>query len=713
MKHVLTFLIIFSGLFLHEAKAQRRLSDTAFTYFRGIEEPPSNWNENGFDDSGWSEGSYSIGFGDSDDHTVIEPASSVYTRHYFNIDETDSIEEMILLIDFDDGFVAYLNGVEFARVNMGKIGSPTCFDQLADRSHEAYKYRNLQYVVPGYYIDNELISGNLVYGENVIAIEVHNDSIDGSDLSMEHGIYDITDAYYNIFSVFSRYKRCMELDSTELPVIKIESDEFGIPHKRIEVPAYIEIIDKGSNGYNKPYKTEPVHAGPVKIELRGESSSTFPKQSFDFELKQENSADTSISLLGMPEEEDWILQGPFADKSQIRNAFIYDLGNRTQYWNPHVRFCEVIINGEYVGLYNLIEKIKRDDERLDLANLRPEEISGIDLTGGYIVKYDKGPGGLQIVYPKESDLQPEQEEYIRGHFDEYYSVLGSEMGLDHFVGYPRYIDVNSLIELIIISELSKNCDAYMYSSYMYKDRNDRDSRIVFGPLWDFDLCFGNSQWQEGFQTEEWQFDYRTNNKFKITRLFQDPSLVEAFANRWFELREQYLHTDSLISKLDMMVSTYQEAIDRNYEVWPVIDEGLFFPAYEVYTYEEEINYIKNWLLARLDWIDNNIYNIYYPVTSTDDVIISEGGTLNQINVFPNPFQNELNLKLNLEIAGNVDVNIVHMNGAQFSLLQNAYLDPGEYFLQLNISSDLPEGMYLLRILQNGKPVGSIKVLKVN
>lgn len=687
------------------------LSDTVFRYFVGHSEPENGWNALEYDDSSWETGYFSLGYGDNDDYTVIDTTSSVYARYAFNVEDKASISDLVMLIDFDDGFVAYINGIEFARVNLGKFGSLTSYDQLTDRSHEAESYRKDPSSVFGYYIDDTIISNHIQEGINYLSIEVHNDSIKGSDLTLNAALINLN-GYYNIYDMASRYKRSMELDSTHLPIIIIETNEYGVPYKRIEVPGTIAIIDNGVGKYNKPDDSISGHSGLIEIELRGESSSLFTKKSYDFETQDIDGNDTSIALCGLPKENDWVLQGPFADKSQIRNALIYELGRKTGRWHPRVKFVEVIFNGEYVGLYNLIEKIKRDSARVNVKKLKEDEISGNDLTGGYIVKYDKGTSKLQIVYPKDNDIMPEQITYINNFFNDFNNVLYSNKGLDPIVGYSRFVDKPSLIDYTIIAEFSKNCDSYLFSTYMYKDRSDINPRLQFGPLWDFDLCFGNAYWQEGAELNKWQFEFPTNNRFHHKRLFEDPALVDMFEDRWFELREGYLHTDSIYMLIDEWIDTLSAPIERNYQVWPIITKPLFTNVYFVNNYDEEIDHIKQWIDDRTVWIDENISEIYYPVTDyPSDIPTLNSQPLVQ-EIFPNPISDHLTIKLEQNTDIEVSASLISMDGKQIEIIPATYINSGEFYIHWNEAEKLSNGLYILEIRINGEVREQYKIVKL-
>ncbi|MGD2033893.1 MAG: CotH kinase family protein [Bacteroidales bacterium] len=690
--------------------------ETPFRYFAAQSEPGSGWYLPGYDDSSWSLDTGRIGYGDDSYEIIVsDQTRALYLRYEFDLPDKDAFKIMNFQADFDDGYIAYLNGKEIIRVNIDKNIKTPSFNDLTIRSHEP-EYSST--AVLGYYIDSTILDTCLVNGINTIAVQVLNDSINGSDLHFRLDVHDFTNTNdYNIYDPDCRYKRQCDLDSTKLPVVIIETDEFGIPVKRIERMAHMGIISGTEGTYNKPSDSCNVYYGPVEIEVRGESSASFPKRSYDFDLRDEFGNDTNVALLGMPRESDWVLFGPWADKSQFRNPLIYYLSSLTGQWAPRTRFCEVVINGEYVGLYTIVEKIKRDANRVDIARLNPDEISGTDLTGGYIFKHDKPNSSvIQISYPNGSDLQPQQEAYIKGYYDEYKSVLKSNGGLDPVTGYKTYIDESTLIDYVVISEFAKNCDAYAMSSYMYKDRDDNDARIKFGPVWDFDLAFGNSPWQEGFRYDIWQFDDYTNRWFDIQRLFEDPALVDRFEDRWFELRESFLATDYVMDLIDSFVVALADPIERNYRAWPVIDKYVFQPSwpYNVASYEEEIDYFKGWLNERVTWVDENITALYYPVTEYPSAIDEQqtGPGTAVMKAYPNPFRKELRLNIYVPVDGDLQISIFNVNGQVADLFFEGYMREGYYNLFWSDEHRLPEGIYLLNVMLDEQPVGRIKLVKI-
>jgi hypothetical protein len=684
--------------------------NTPFKYVAAMEEPDSNWHMPGFDDSSWPQDTGLIGFGyNNQDVTIDNGVASLYLRYRFNVTDKSQVEEVNISCNYDDGYVAYLNGKKVISVNVSDTVDSPAYNDVTVRSHEQ---EFQQFPILGYYFNQPQLDSLLVDGQNTFAVHVLNDTIGGSDLFFSIYMYNITGIYFNLYRDAFRYKRQVRLDSTQFPIVIINTDEFGLPYKNIRRKAYMDVIDNGPGKYNKPSDTANIYSGDVSIEVRGESSAEFQKRSYRFETiisVDTLEIDTNVVLLDMPADDDWILLGPFHDKAQFRNSMIFDLGRRLGSYQVRSRYCELILNGEFVGLYCLCENIKRHQQRVNIARLRETEISGIDVTGGYIMRLDKDYGGVQIVYPKADNIQPEQTEYINSFLDTFVAVLYSNYFTDPDSGFRKYMSDTSLVDYLVMNELTKNADAYLYSTYFYKDRADIDNRIKFGPLWDYDLAFGNTLFQDGDLTHGWQFD--VNTRLPVTRILQDVAVVNMFQDRWHELRQGMLHTDSLFILIDSIVDYIQEPVQRNYEVWPVINKPLFYPNYVSETYEEEILNIKNWITARLQWIDENIDDLYYPVdiySSLNDKAVAE---YIGFDVYPNPFAGELSLSFNSSYSGDLKIRFHNLLG-QMNLEITTSITQGYSEIKLdNHIKDMPPGVHIMSVTLNSRLIGIKKLIK--
>jgi hypothetical protein len=703
-------------------------------YFPGLSEPDPAWYTTGYDDSSWDKNVGIIGYGYGSDGSVqIDPAAkSLYARLSFTIKDKTKIKELNFCPDYDDGYVAYFNGVEIARVNVEKTVQFPPYNAVATRSHASEFIRDSLITSPvlGIYLDSAFLASNLVNGENIIAVQVINDS-KGDDLMFFPVLMDISntqkqpvrfsdaaDTYFLRFD--ARCKRLIDIDSTDLPLIIIETDQNGIPFdQRTWTTVHMGIIDNGEGNYNKPTDPFNNYNGLISIRQRGQSSRDFAKKSYRFETVDENLADTSFALLGLPKESDWVLFGPFTDKSQVRNKLAYDLAARTGHYAPRTRFCELIINGQLEGLYILTEQVKRDKNRVDISKLKETDISGVDVTGGYIFMYEKNDvfprkdiriKGRKVVYPDAPAL--EQQNYLKQFLNTYDSILiKTNDFLDPVKGFRKYASDTSLVDYFIINEIAKNADAYTVSTYMYKDRDDKDGRIKFGPIWDCDIAFGNSVFQNGNLTTGWQFEFN-NFPMNCTRYFQDTKFVELFQKRWKELRSKTYCNDSIFGFLDELLELVRPARERNYEVWPVIDHDIFYEGYYANSYENEIYLMKDWITKRLEWIDNNVDKIYYPLKRVgNENLNSVAGNMN-IRIYPNPFESEISVSLNMDEESDVRIELYSMTGQLQHQISRENVSGYVDFLwnDSNLSA-MKSGMYVAKVYVNGTPCQSLKIIK--
>ncbi len=249
--------------------------------------------------------------------------------------------------------------------------------------------------------------------------------------------------------------------TTNLPIIIINTNGVEIPDEP-KIYGTMGIIDNGLGNMNNQYDPPNDFNGMIGIEIRGQSSQMFPKKSYGVETRDANGDDLDVSLLGMPEESDWVLYAPYTDKSMLRNFITFYMGSKLETYCSRMAYCEVIVNDDYKGVYILMEKIKKNENRVDIAKLKPDEISGDDLTGGYIVKVDKidpdfvyGTDGwksypqppypdamniiFQYYYPKSEDLVEQQREYIKNYVTISENALTNSSFTNPNLGYQKYL----------------------------------------------------------------------------------------------------------------------------------------------------------------------------------------------------------------------------------------------------------------------------------
>ena len=277
-------------------------------------------------------------------------------------------------------------------------------------------------------------------GENVLSIQTHNyDGLNSSDLTalywLSFGINDDSEDYGEVPEFFDAF-----ILNTTLPIIKVNTNGLAILDEP-SIIAEMGIIWNGDNQVNSILDSPNEYLGTITIERRGQSSlALFPKTGYAIETKDPTGVeDADAEFLNFPAEEDWILHGPYSDKSLIRNVLAMKMANDMGQYASRTRLVELVINEQYEGIYVLMERIKRDEVRVDIATLNPEDIAGDELTGGYVFKIDKdeddwisnfdmfnNPGeklAFQYVSPSRSQIQPAQEDYLQSYVDSFEQAL--------------------------------------------------------------------------------------------------------------------------------------------------------------------------------------------------------------------------------------------------------------------------------------------------
>jgi len=405
------------------------------------------------------------------------------------------------------------------------------------------------------------------------------------------------------------------LTDSNLPIVIINTDgAVEIPDSpRVLGDMKIIFRGEGMRNYLTSQDTTAFlnYNGRINIEVRGSSSQTLPKKQYGFStLKKDNISNNNVCLLGMPADNDWILNGLGFEPSLIRDYLNYNLSRMIGEYASRTAYCEVILNGRYIGLYVLEEKIKQGSDRVNITKITPTDNSYPGITGGYITKADKTTGGDPIAWtmssyiglndvtflhelPKPESVTPLQTDYIRSVFDNL-SITASSGNSTFESGYPSVIDVPSFVDYFLINELGANADAYQFSTYYHKDRN---GKLRAGPIWDLNLTFGYDLAIWGFdrsKTDTWQFSNGDNEGPKFWRdLFNNQAFRCCLSKRWNQLNQpgQPLNYSSIEAFIDKTVATISEAVLRENARWGT-----------VWNFTYEITKIKDFLKLRIPWM---------------------------------------------------------------------------------------------------------------
>ncbi|TAL77968.1 MAG: T9SS type A sorting domain-containing protein, partial [Bacteroidetes bacterium] len=418
--------------------------------------------------------------------------------------------------------------------------------------------------------------------------------------------------------------------------------------------------------------------GRINIEIRGSSSQVKQKKQYGFTTYQaDNITKDNVSLLGLPHENDWILNGLAFEPSLIRDYICYNLSRMIGEYASRTVFCEVMLNGSYNGLYVLQEKIKQGPDRVNVMNIETTNNTFPKITGGYVTKADKTAGsdvaawtmsshiGINDVafihvQPQPQTVTPQQNEYIKSEFIK----LGKSAAVGDAsfeTGYPSVIDIPSFVDYMIISEISANADAYQFSTYYHKDRN---GKLRAGPIWDNNLTFGYDLSIWGFdrsKTDTWQFSNGDNEGAAFWKdLFNNPEFRCCLSRRWNQLIQpgQPLNYSVIEPFIDQTVDKISEASVRDSIRWSYDRKEYIFKA--------EITKIENFLQLRIPWMtsaigpSSNCSNVEIPPLVITRIMYSPTTSVS----FPNANDQEF---IEIKNTGNMTINLagVYFSGTGF------------------------------------------------
>ena len=466
---------------------------------------------------------------------------------------------------------------------------------------------------------------------------------------------------------------------TNLPIVVIDTFTLNIDEaNRNFHPVISAFIDTDQVTGNAVITDPADYAGYAGMHIRGQSSDQYGKKQYRFEVWDENDEDKNVALLGMPSDSDWIIHAPFSDRTLMRNYQMYTWSRQIGRYAVRCRFVELFLDmpsnnivdsGDYWGVYVLMEKIKRDKNRLDIGALGPTDLSEPEITGGYV--FEKGgddstfttttyDDGLVADDPEWGELEPEQQAWIENHFNDFEADLagGNFDNPLHTDYYGNYIDIGSFVDHHILVELGKNVDGFLLSTFLYKERG---GKINMGPIWDYNGALGGADYICNWLPQGWMYEahdevccpseiccvqdscwrYRLseggceddelpNHYGWYERLFEDPEFLLAYADNWFDHREHDFKTANMLADIDNNVTLLTTnvggttPVGRNFSRWNILNEPIW-PDYldniidpchpgcthsYPLTYAGHVDWLRDWVDDRLTWMDLEIDTSY-------------------------------------------------------------------------------------------------------
>lgn len=380
----------------------------------------------------------------------------------------------------------------------------------------------------------------------------------------------------------------------EVAQLHINTENFApVDSNKIEIPA--------------TFLLSPDLTGALEIRGRGNTTWWMPKRPYKISLSEKT------ALLGMPPAKDWVLLANYSDKTLLRNSLALDFaGKLRQKFTPKSRPVDLTLNGFALGSYLLTEQIEIGPNRLNLTKLKKGDISGDALTGAYLIESSERMNepfsfrttrGRPFMLKNPSQPEPAQATYIQNYLQAAEDALFSEAFAGP-EGYAKFFQIDEFIDWYLVQELFRNQDAGLYDSiFFHKDRN---AKLAMGPVWDFDISAGNINYDNNWLTDGW---WIKNKSPWFARLFEDPAFAQKVHCRWREIRG--VQVENLLQSIPRKAAEIEDSQRRNFLIWPILDEYVWPNYVWLGTYEAEVEYLNNWLRARIRWIDAE-----WPATET-------------------------------------------------------------------------------------------------
>jgi hypothetical protein len=400
------------------------------------------------------------------------------------------------------------------------------------------------------------------------------------------------------------------------------------------VAATATIINTEANTGWATLLDTPDYHGQAGLEGRGATSWNVVKKPYNLTFLNNEGHDTAAAMLGLPAGADWALINLYSDKTLMNDCLAHELYEKMGRYAVRRRYVEVFMNGshpdgadrsgkvgydDYIGVYLLVEKIKIDEHRVNLAKLSESDTTEPGISGGYIFKKDKpSPNDLTFTTysgqvltfhdPKGQKLTALQRNWLGNYINKFETNFYGPQWLNPATGYTQYLDADSFVDYFWMVEFSKQFDGYRLSNYLSKDRL---GKITAGPIWDWNLSFGNLDDAKAGSSQGWYYPMVTTQGFLwLSRLVNapgDPDFIQQIADRWSVLRTNVFAVSNLLSRMDALTVYLHEAQAREFARWPRLGVYVWPNPPDLaaaVSHQAAVNYVKNWIKKRFAWVDS-------------------------------------------------------------------------------------------------------------
>lgn len=471
---------------------------------------------------------------------------------------------------------------------------------------------------------------------------------------------------------------------TNLPLVTVHTDSAkNIDSKTQYIPGTISIVSADG---------KEIYSDTLDIRGRGNASWLLPKKSYKIKLRHKK------KLLGMPAKaKKWTLIANYGDKTLVRNMLAFHISRCMGLeYTPAARLVDLMVNGEYLGTYQLCDQIEVRKNRVDITEMDTLDNSTPEITGGYLVEVDayanqerkwftttnfKLP--VSIKYPDEDDITSEQANYVQTYFNRMVSRVNSSLYNDPKLGFRRYLDEESFLRRLLVEELAANSDA-LWSVHMYKDRDS--TKFYTGPVWDFDLAFENDIRVHPVTNldDDFLFTYSNTtsagNMRDFTRKIADVS-AEKLKELWSIARyDNGLTPDSISAFLDSMQAEVYASQKLNFLRWPIMNQ-IVNQNYQITgSYEGEMKVVRDFMDYRIAWLDQKVGLTPVGISGTR-------ATASHIR----PLGSALEISITSS-GGTATVEIFDLSG---TLVKQSHIERGKTLISL------PKGLYFVKLSESG------------
>lgn len=436
----------------------------------------------------------------------------------------------------------------------------------------------------------------LVTTVNALAARIE---VNGENLDSPRRVCDFNESItYRLFASDGQYKDYFfsiiqdEVEKRDVPIVcltitnKINDEDW--------TQGYMRISGEGSEYGDESHS--------IQIRYRSKKSSSIAKKSYTIKM------DEKAGVLGMPRHKRWVLLSNGMDRTLLRNRVAFEIAKRTSLaWTPRTRYCDLVVNGSFKGLYMAAEQIRIGTDRVNITRMSANDKEGEAVTGGFLLECDREKDNysfataireipINIKDPDKDVLQEEQINYLKNYLWDIEKCLFSTDEIDP--AYRDLIDINSFIDVWITMEIAHGSDALQPSSVWYY--KDRGGKLMAGPVWDFETSTFPKR-NDFFLYDYTVWDFSKNERsLWYGQLFRDPYFKAKAKERWEMFYPSML---TIPDYIDEQAALIKDAATRNNILWTAFGD---WNGDERMTWEESVENMKINFLERLNSLNGVI-----------------------------------------------------------------------------------------------------------